>query len=72
MAASMLSKPGTNVGPCAEPCHHHDCAEMRGMAAALCVYCGKPIGYDTRFYREGHTGNSLAHAECSEEAAAAQ
>jgi hypothetical protein len=69
MAAGVLSKPGTNAGPCAEPCHHKDCAETRGMAAALCVYCGKPIGYDERFYQEGR---ALSHAECSEEAKAAQ
>ena len=69
MAAAILSKPGTKVGPCAESCHHKDCAETRGQAVALCVYCGKPIGYDARFYQEG---NALAHAECSEEAADAR
>lgn len=71
MAAGILHKPGSKLGPCAEACHHRDCAETRGQAAALCVYCGKPIGYETRFYVE--TGaRSMAHAECSEEAADAR
>lgn len=69
MAAGTLSKPGSKAGPCAEACHHRDCAETRGQASALCVYCGKVIGYAIRFYQEG---NALAHAECSEEAADAR
>ncbi len=50
MAASILPKPGTEVGPCISLCKHKDCAETRRMAEAECSCCGKPIGYDVRFY----------------------
>lgn len=61
------------IGPCAEPCKHIDCAACRSIAATDCVYCGKPIGYDTAFYRETNTKPfNYSHAVCAEEAAEAQ
>jgi len=64
MAAGVLSKPGTEYGPCAEPCHHIDCAGSRTIADTVCRYCDKPIGYDRRiYYDEGYV-----HASCSEDA----
>ena len=48
----MLSKPGTECGPCVGKCKHKDCAENRSMAATPCVYCDKPIGYDTKYYSD--------------------
>jgi hypothetical protein len=36
------------------------------MAAAPCAVCGKRIGYDTRFYQRGDSGE-LVHAECVEQ-----
>jgi hypothetical protein len=50
MAAGILSKPGTEYGPCAKECQHTDCRKTREMAEARCTICRKPIGYDTRFY----------------------
>lgn len=64
MAAGRLPAPGTDLGPCAEPCQHVDCAETRRMAESACEDCGKPIGYDVRFY---NTGPGLIHASCLED-----
>ena len=66
MAAAMLARPGTKTGPCKGECAHKDCAGTRSMAATLCLYCKKPIGYGVRFYRTEADG--LAHALCFEEA----
>jgi hypothetical protein len=52
MAAGQLPRPGTEYGPCADPCAHTDCAATRAMAASPCRVCGQEIGYDTGFYRE--------------------
>lgn len=64
MSASILSKPGTLYGPCNSPCAHKDCAVTRSMAKSKCRICGKPIGYDTRYYSE--PGDILVHAVCLE------
>ncbi len=66
MAASALPAPGTELGPCEPSCEHRDCANTRRMAAINCGICGKPIGYETNFYKadddEGYT--KLEHALC--------
>jgi hypothetical protein len=69
MAAGILSKPGTELGPCATACQHVDCASARRDAESRCVYCGEPIGYETRFYARdgGMTGKGWAHALCVEQ-----
>ena len=68
MASSTLPAPGTDHGPCAEPCAHTDCAHTRRMAAAVCPLCGAAIGYERRFYNEGKPGGfDLAHALCVED-----
>ena len=54
MAAGILQQPGSELGPCRNPCAHKDCAETRAIAAAPCRICRKPIGYDRLFYREGN------------------
>lgn len=64
MAAGTLPEPGSKHGPCADPCAHTDCAETRRMAETPCHVCGKPIGYERPFYREGLT---LSHAACLED-----
>ena len=66
MAAGRLDEPGTKYGPCEDRCHHSDCAETRRMAKVLCGICGKPIGYNTDFYKaDGDTDyTKLEHAEC--------
>jgi len=65
MAAAWLSKPGTEYGPCPDPCKHTDCQATRDMAAALCHVCEEPIGYDRRFYFEPKT-KRYVHAICLE------
>lgn len=69
MAAGQLWAPGTEDGPCADPCEHRDCASTRAMAEAPCSYCKKPIGYDRRFYRDSAAGDpslQQSHASCAE------
>jgi hypothetical protein len=64
MAASTIPAPGTDLGPCIdEQCGHTDCAASRQQAAALCRWCAKPIGYETRWYT---VVGGQAHAECEE------
>lgn len=43
--------PGKPYGPCRKPCRHSKCRQMRADAKATCDLCGKPIGWDTLFYR---------------------
>jgi hypothetical protein len=62
MAASTLPEPGKvvrgeEIGPCKDVCEHTDCATTRRMAAADCAICGKPIGYETRFYNSNPEDN---------------
>ena len=62
MAASVLPEPGevvrgVEIGPCKGACEHTDCALTRRMAAASCAICGKPIGYDVRFYAANKEDN---------------
>ena len=64
MAAAALPRPGTEYGPCAEPCEHSDCASTRELAETLCVDCGEPIGYDDRFYQLGDW-TKLEHLICA-------
>lgn len=68
MAAGSLASPGTEVGPCADPCEHRDCATTRRMAETACVHCSDPIGYGTSFYNVTPDGepvwSKLAHAGC--------
>ena len=79
MAAGILPRPGTEYGPCEQPpggflddrlatCGHRDCAATRRDAATICHLCGKPIGYDVRFYSLLVTNRTLTHATCEENA----
>ena len=68
MAATSIPAPGTDYGPCEAARAHRDCAGSRRMAAVVCPFCEKPIGYETRLYNEGAPGSyELAHALCLEE-----
>ena len=75
MAAGTLASPGTEYGPCTDDCEHRDCAYTRWQAASLCTICGKPIGYDTRYYRDAPADEGtrdqysmkFCHALCFEE-----
>lgn len=62
MATITLSEPGTEYGPCVEPCDHTDCAETRSMAARICTYCKEQIGYIVPFYCD--TDRQLIHDTC--------
>ncbi len=66
MAPGLIPRPGTDYGPCSEPCRHIDCQQTRHDAAAVCPHCRQPIGYDRPFYRQA---GELAHASCAELAA---
>jgi hypothetical protein len=33
-------------------CEHTDCAESREAVKVRCAICQKPIGYDTKFFRD--------------------
>jgi hypothetical protein len=63
MAAGFFSPPGHPAGPCKGRCDHDDCAYIRDSAQIRCTICNRPIGYDTRFYRQGAVFN---HALCEE------
>lgn len=67
MAAGILQKPGSKLGPCKAACKHRDCGQTREDAGAACRFCAKPIGYGVGFYRSRLSGE-LAHAICFEEA----
>jgi hypothetical protein len=62
MAASTLPRPGTENGPCEEPCEHRDCALTRRMANTDCAICHIRIGYDRRFYQKDY---GLVHFYCA-------
>ena len=66
MAAGMIAAPGTEYGPCKGECGHIDCLATRNMAAEVCHWCDKAIGYDRRFYDCRHEGNGYVHAGCEE------
>ncbi len=68
MAAGILPRPGTKVGPCSGPCKHIDCVETRERAASQCLYCKKPVGFGKRIYQHG---DYTVHARCHEDAAEA-
>ena len=68
MAAGILPRPGSRLGPCRR-CAHRDCRETRSLAVSRCRFCGDAIGYDVRFYRDPD-GPGFVHARCLEDDAA--
>lgn len=63
MAPARIDAPGQPYGPCAKRCKHVDCAESRRIADALCGWCKKKIGYETKFYGI----DKPRHADCEQE-----
>lgn len=71
-----IPKPGSKLGPCKKACSHRDCDESRFIATfCMCRFCGKPIGYETRFYRDPQadapatpSDRRWVHADCFEDA----
>ncbi len=67
MAAGTLPEPGKTVngeeiGPCIDAdCGHNDCNQTRAMNATECMTCGKPIGYETRFFE---IDGEMEHESC--------
>jgi hypothetical protein len=64
--------PGTELGPCKEPCKHKDCEQARIDATAECYLCHKHIGYETRYYCDTHyddagklTARVYSHMTCA-------
>ena len=66
MSITTLSAPGSEYGPCLDPCGHIDCQEIRHIAQSPCVICFLTIGYDCEItmLEDG----SFAHAICAESA----
>lgn len=62
MAFGTLPRPGTELGPCANPCSHTDCAQSRQMAETVCRVCTTPIGYDAKMCFD--SVGSLVHYLC--------
>lgn len=76
MAAGVLPKPGTKLGPCTTECQHRDCAENRFIAGCECRFCRKSIGYGARFYLDPEAAPATpddrrwVHAVCLEDSVA--
>ena len=64
MAAGIMGNPGSEFGPCIDPCNHRDCEASRTQAASIWAYCGRPIGYGVRYYADEPGG--WCHAVCLE------
>lgn len=67
MAAGILPpETGSEFSPCLK-CEHVDCAAVRVTAGSICRHCDKPIGWETRFYKDDNrlyrTGEVAAGAE---------
>jgi len=69
MGWSILPLPGSKTrdgelaGPCIDPaCGHKLCELTRRQATSICPICGKPIGYDVKFYQTKLDG--VEHALC--------
>lgn len=61
----FIDKPGSKYGPCARPCRHIDCVQMREFAKRRCSICDQEIGYERRYYIKGYW-ERMAHVECVE------
>lgn len=64
MSAAMISRPGTEQGPCSNTCSHLDCIAARQMAIEICRICHQQIGYEQPFYAEP---DSKVHKSCLED-----
>lgn len=64
MAYIALSGPGTDHGPCREPCAHRDCDQTRELAErTACPGCSEPLGYDRTFWL---VDGIMRHVACTE------
>lgn len=48
-----IAEPGTQFGPCADPCDCVHCATMKQHANAECPFCDGEIGYNRPFFTDG-------------------
>lgn len=63
MAAGIIPRPGTAIGPCdaTASCGHVDCMNNYQDATSECYRCKKPVGYDTPcFYLHGNNPTDRA------------
>lgn len=75
IGAEKIPRPGTSHGPCARPCTHPMCVQMRAVAEAPCNICFRPIGYDTLHSWADETTTDLddvAHTDCARRLATAR
>lgn len=62
MSVTTLSAPGSESGPCLNPCEHADCQQIRTTAQKSCPYCLADIGYEREIILL--PDHSLVHADC--------
>jgi len=65
MAWLVIASPGKKYGPCADPCQHKDCQNMRGYVEKKCGFCGERLGYDRRSSHDDDKGE--CHTSCIED-----
>ena len=65
MVDGIFPNPGTERGPCIDPCNHMSCKLVRGMAERTCYICEEKIGYEMKFY-DDRKFKTLTHAICLE------
>ena len=78
MLRAIIPYPGTAHGPCAQPCRHVECGDMRATAHKECPYCGGFLGYDVHLTAtsvgwDSDGGNRraserIAHSSCLDQA----
>ena len=49
--------------PCSASCDHEPCGKVRELAARVCRFCGRAIGYQRPYHVSPRIGEA-AHAEC--------
>jgi len=64
MSITTLSAPGSEYGPCLDPCGHIDCQEIRHIAQSKCRTCSLDIGYDREIMMLAD--GTIVHADCLE------
>jgi hypothetical protein len=62
MSTTTLSAPGSECGPCLDPCGHKDCQEIRHIAQSDCAICSLTIGYDREIMMLAD--GEIAHYDC--------
>lgn len=64
MSTTTLNPPGSEYGPCLDPCGHNDCMNIRLVAQSNCAICSLTIGYGREIIML--EDSSIAHVDCLE------